>query len=763
MRKPPSDVLILAAILLLALGLRLVVWRWHQFYPLGGDEREYFQQALTLLREWRYEELRLMRPPLYGVFLAGCIVLVDSLVQNLRLVQAFISTATVVPVWLLTREILLLPPMQRAGSEPPPHSTTLARAPHIAALLCGLSYTLAAHATELLTETLFLFGLTTLFWLLVRTQRTPSRGLLCGGAAGLLLGMLCLTRAVALVLLPMGALWLAVGSIAAGYGRRAVLPTLVFVVAAVLVVAPWSIRNYATYGALIIVDTTGAENLWLDNDPRGREAVKAQLYAMGDDRAARQQHAMQQGIAAIRAHPDHVLRKAWSELQAFFALEYTDDMRERPVIWVPPAEVGARLLLGDSLWLVVLFGGTAGLWHTLGTLWAAAGIPWWRRAAAPAVLLALWALYTLLTAVIFHVELRYRLPLYPALLPYAAMTLTRLSIRRWRNPPHPRITRTTPLRIVLHPLTWMVCLMLLHAPYPLLAWQLGWKHLHLARAEYALQHDNPAAAAAAAQAALHHDNTSVLAHTALAQAAIHQGEQATAEALLHEAIALQPAHPHPHLLLGDLLRQQGAVAAARAELQYETASLQDLQRWSWQRCTSPPPHALAPGNGLDLGFVQGFYPAEGGEHENAHAQPWRWSGATARVRLGLPPAPDTPGTSFILRLHLASGRPADAPMPYVTVAADGVVLGRFQVERGWRSYRLPLAACGASTEPARQREAAGGCIIELHSELFLPRSYQPESDDGRTLGVMVRLVAIEPASGGNTTPPVWHAPARHLE
>ncbi len=39
------------ALVLLALGLRLLVWRWHRLYDLGGDEREYFEQALTLLRD----------------------------------------------------------------------------------------------------------------------------------------------------------------------------------------------------------------------------------------------------------------------------------------------------------------------------------------------------------------------------------------------------------------------------------------------------------------------------------------------------------------------------------------------------------------------------------------------------------------------------------------------------------------------------------------------------------------------------------------
>ena len=37
----------LALLTLLGLGLRLLVWRWHAAYPLGGDEREYFEQYVA--------------------------------------------------------------------------------------------------------------------------------------------------------------------------------------------------------------------------------------------------------------------------------------------------------------------------------------------------------------------------------------------------------------------------------------------------------------------------------------------------------------------------------------------------------------------------------------------------------------------------------------------------------------------------------------------------------------------------------------------
>ncbi|KPV43738.1 hypothetical protein SE17_44290, partial [Kouleothrix aurantiaca] len=160
--------------------------------------------------------------------------------------------------------------------------------------------------------------------------------------------------------------------------------------------------------------------------------------------------------------------------QKFFALQFFDDMRARRAIWVPPAEVWLRVLLGDGMWLVLLLGGAAGLWlfreprtenrEPVGGRAAARG-SWFsvlRSGVADARWVFVpWALYTLFTAMLFHTELRYRLPLYPVLLPYAAWALVRTADWRalrsaWRG-----------VRLVGAALTVaaLVGITLLHAPY----------------------------------------------------------------------------------------------------------------------------------------------------------------------------------------------------------------------------------------------------------------------------------------------------------
>jgi tetratricopeptide (TPR) repeat protein len=727
----------------LSLGLRLLAWRWHELYDLGGDEREYFNQALTLLRDHVYVELNLMRPPLYTAFLAACMYLFDSLVQRLRLIQALISALTIVPIYLLTQRLF----GRRVG--------------FVAALLAGLSYTLAAHATELLTETLFMFGLAILFWLLVEAQyiaSLPASGrwsVIVPILAGLNVGALALIRSVALPLLPLGALWLLFnrrktkderrrtnnhdsGTAGQNYWsfvlRRWSAP-LCFILAALLVILPWTARNYATYGALILIDTTGAENLWLDNnpsgstpgDPLGREAAKRQLYALGDDRAARQRLASANGVAAILSHPAWFLQKAWSEAQQFFALEYFDDMRARPAIWLPPLEVWLRLVLGDGLWLLLLFGGALGLWlaPTFGDE-SRVGVPTPNtQHPTPKWLFVPWLLYILLTSMLFHVELRYRLPIYPALLPYAAWIIVncKLQIANWAKKHLPIYNLQIAILGAASTCLAIAAVTLLHRPYIGESWLLARKHIQLWQAQLALDGGDPGRARLAAESALALDRESALAQVALARAALAQGDQAGALAALDRAIRVLPAHPHAHLLRGAILRNQGDQAGARAEFGYEQKSLEDLQDWSWQAFApfTAPPSVADIGNGLDLGWVRGFWPAAPGGG--------RWSQLESEIMLGAPP-----GGNVRLDLKLNSDRPAGAPAPRVRIYISGREIGQVVAEPGWRSYSFAI--------PAELIPATRRLVLALRSPTFRPRDYDRISPDNRALGVLVGRVEI---------------------
>lgn len=685
-RQPWAGLLTCMAV---ALGLRLLVWHWHEFRPLGGDEQEYLAQAVYWLQTREYRELLLMRPPLYTAFLAAAIVVVDSLVQSLRLVQIIISATLVVPVyglaWVLWRQ-------QRVAL--------------VAAMLVALDALIATVATELLSETLFLWGLSMVLWgsaFLAQYQGRWRTWLAVGVGVGI--GLLILVRSVALPLAALITVWLAVTALR-GYARsqwwQRVRPALIVVVAVVAVVAPWSVRNVMTYGGLIVVDTTGAENLWLDNEPRGREYAKAALYAMGDDRYGRQRLATAQGMQQIRDHPEFFFQKMQQEGRAFFGLTGFDDLRQRRAIWVSPGELWSTLVLGDGIWLVVILAGMMGVWLApLGIH----GLFDWRWVVVP------WVLYGVLTVLIFHYEPRYRLAIYPVLWAYAAW---------WVCHPWQRSTWWR-WGLSLWVVGLVVGLTVRVGDYPQQSWRLLRKHVALAQVQSALTTQQYELVALHAQHALAFDPQSALAYGYLAEGALAQQQWAEALRWAEAAQAAVPDHPWTRLLRGVALRGLGDMDGARRDLAAETTTREAVQARLWEvmpQWQSPPARVVV-GDGADLGWVRGFHAAEpdGG----------RWSMETAEVRLVVPPA------ATHIRVLLQANRPAGPTQARVRlqVADDAAVV----VDVG----EAPTAAVVAVPDVWRGRVV----IVRFDVDTVRPRDSDRASPDGRELGVKILEVRAQ--------------------
>jgi hypothetical protein len=190
---------------------------------------------------------------------------------------------------------------------------------------------------------------------------------------------------------------------------------------------------------------------------------------------------------------------------------------------------------------------------------------------------------------------------------------------------------------------------------------------------------------------------------------------------LAAAIGNIPAHPHAHLLLGDLRRAAGDLEAAQAALAtYETGSLQDLQTWLWERRITPAATQLALGDGLDLGFVRGVHPV------GASEQGFRWTRERAEAALFVPAG----ATELVLTAD--ARRPDQSAVP-VQIRVNGRPVGAVVIATGATAYRLPL--------PADVRGAPA--TIELRSPTFTPRDFDPASPDGRQLGVAISAIGVE--------------------
>jgi 4-amino-4-deoxy-L-arabinose transferase-like glycosyltransferase len=154
-------------------------------------------------------------------------------------------------------------------------------------------------------------------WLLVVTLRSgPRDGRGAALAAGLLWGLAILTRETLLYFTPVTCAWLLIRR------RAGAQKALVFAAGVVLVVAPWTYRNFIVTRAFVPVATSGALNLWQGNTTLARQEVyrlTEEVRGPGHVRIAQWRLHKQRAWQAIRARlPWWPIEKVVQELPAFW-------------------------------------------------------------------------------------------------------------------------------------------------------------------------------------------------------------------------------------------------------------------------------------------------------------------------------------------------------------------------------------------------------------------------------------------------------------
>lgn len=256
------------AVFALALALRLgAAWLARDAKPVF-DERLYPARAEALLdgegfvgsyQSWvRHPGLPLAeapqylgawQPPGYTVFLAGVFAVAGRSLLAARMFQASLGAAVVALLAAMAARL--------AGKE------RALQAAWCTGLLAACYPNLIAFSHLFWSETLFIALLMGGLACLWNCDEMP--GVKRSVMAGLFLGAATLTRGSLLWLLPFIGLWI--------YwthrprGSKAWRPAMQCMLGAVLVLAPWIIRNTGLHGSLVLVDTNGAYNLWRGSDP----------------------------------------------------------------------------------------------------------------------------------------------------------------------------------------------------------------------------------------------------------------------------------------------------------------------------------------------------------------------------------------------------------------------------------------------------------------------------------------------------------------
>ncbi|MBC8074451.1 MAG: glycosyl transferase, partial [Chloroflexales bacterium] len=161
----------------------------------------------------------------------------------------------------------------------------------------------------------------------------------------------------------------------------------------------------------------------------------------------------------------------------------------------------------------------------------------------------------------------------------------------------------------------------------------------------------------------------------------------------------------------DLLRATGQRDTARKAFAPPYTDPQVMLDWAWVNLRPAPAASFAVGDGLDFGYLQGFYPAE-----RLQGRVARWSTGAAQLRLAGSATPQ------VLRLRAAAPWP-NSSAAAVTVCSTGRCT-RFALAPDWQTYAIFLPPTSAAER-----------IVELRPDTF-------RADDGRTLGMMLDWVAL---------------------
>lgn len=328
------------------------------------------------------------RPPLFPLMLAAVYGLVGHQVEFARLVQTVIGTLTCLVCFALGR---------RLGGA----GTGL-----VAAALAALYPLFILFSTVLMAETLLIALVGTCLWLGARWEEQSTAG--SAACLGVGIGLAALCKPVVLAWLP----FLIGGRLRrSGQWRHA----LVVLLAAGLVILPWSLRNLAQTGHFVPISSNVGVNLFIGHEPEAAGGYRAGVdyFALAAD--------------YIDRPADPVLLDRMMALQALRWIAADPlrtvglGLRKLLIFWSPaPAEVGPlEVLIGLATTGPLLALGCTGAWQL-------------RHRTEVWHLLSL-ALALSLVHMIFFSHTRFRLPVDVALIAPAAFGLIELW-KRWLRP-----------------------------------------------------------------------------------------------------------------------------------------------------------------------------------------------------------------------------------------------------------------------------------------------------------------------------------------
>ncbi len=398
----------MTALVSFGLALRLGWVLYTQTQPLGGDPSWYYNVATNIARGHGFVadhrtlfegdpiigEPTAAWPPAYSYVLAALWTVFGISVTAAKLLNAVLAAATIPFVYLLARAVFDK------------------RAAWIAAAVFATFPNAIAWTPVLFPEQLFTLVFVAALWLLVDTDALGGVRWRAPVVFGVLAGIATLTRGEGAVLLPIAIVfWLARS------GWRSALPPIVLaVIASVVVIAPWTIRNKVVMHAAIPVATNSGIALRIGHSPQSTGTTEVTNPPEPVDGVPVWEQAY---------HPDTEVRSYQAYTRRSISYALTHFHRE-----VDLSRYKVYHLYRSDAWVIewVKLGTAApihseslenALWRMFEVsyyvlLFAAVGsAPFWLRRDPKRLLLAITVLMWTLFHIVFSAEPRYHVPLFP--------------------------------------------------------------------------------------------------------------------------------------------------------------------------------------------------------------------------------------------------------------------------------------------------------------------------------------------------------------
>jgi 4-amino-4-deoxy-L-arabinose transferase-like glycosyltransferase len=412
----------------IVLGVALL-WRglyWHlysqtPFFHQPVVDASFFQiWAQNIVAGHNFQPDIFFKPPLYAYVLAGIIKFLGPGLGTVYTLQVLVGAASSLLVLMIGR--LVFSP----------------RVAFVGALVCALLPVLPFLELQLLAETLTTFLSLLALWLLLRgTLRPESPSLLLLTLAGLALGVAALGRPnllLLILLVPVWLFWQGRGAAAASGRAGWLRPVGIFLLGAIVTVAPVTLRNWRAGGAFVPICANFGANLWTGHHAGADGTSAVPVGVLWDDLKLRCEQA---GAGSAVASSRFLAREAVAQMLAAPGRTLALWLKKTVVLFSAQEvrnNIGAPFLAAEK-GVFVLRRWWPGFWLVMPL--ALVGLGQVRRWGVRGWLLVLYLSALALSILPFFVNARFRAPMLPILALLAAAGALQI-IDAWRRFRHGR-------------------------------------------------------------------------------------------------------------------------------------------------------------------------------------------------------------------------------------------------------------------------------------------------------------------------------------